>query len=79
MGDVSPERPLEIAAFLSIVRFVLQSSTRGNHRKGYLTITFLKLCIMQGLPKCKCHLAIRRRSMKIAYGNGVSVVPNVCL
>jgi hypothetical protein len=79
MGDVSPERLLEISAILPIVRFVLQSSTRGNRRKGYLTITYLKLCIIQGLPKCKRQMAIRHRSMKIAYGNGVSIVLNVCL
>ncbi|MDQ0219374.1 hypothetical protein J2S21_002469 [Peribacillus cavernae] len=49
MEDVSPERLWEIAAFLSIVRFVLQSSTRGNRRKGYLTITQLKLCHNAGI------------------------------
>lgn len=54
MGDVLPERLLEIAAFLSIVRFILQSSTRRNRRKGYLTITFLIYVIMQGLSKCEC-------------------------
>ena len=49
MGDIFPERPLEISAFLSIVRFILQSSTRRNRRKGYLTITYLNLCHNAGI------------------------------
>lgn len=78
MGDVFPERLLEMSTFLSIVSFILQSSIRRNRRKGYLTITYLNLCIMQGLSKCECLMAIGRRSLKIAYGNGVFIVPNVC-